>query len=287
MSASRLPTWFLSHGAGPWPFMAGAFRDQFATLEQALIATGGELAHARAILMVSAHWETGGFAVSSGAQPAMIYDYAGFPAETYRVRYKAPGSPLLAERVHRLLQAGGITNCRLDPDRGYDHGTFSIMKVMRPLADKPIVQLSLDRGFDPQLHFDVGVLLAPLRDEGVAIIGSGQSFQNLSLRDVRAIKPSGDFDAWLRDTLVHAPPADRRDRLLHWKDAPYARLAHPREEHLLPLMVAAGAAGDDIGECIYREQLGGVMTAASFRFGAPPLAISDSPGSAINPNFVL
>ncbi|MBU9610624.1 dioxygenase [Burkholderia multivorans] len=272
MSVSRLPTYFLSHGAGPWSFMAGAFRQQFATLEQALVATGRELAHANAILMISAHWETNGFAVSSSRQPGMIYDYAGFPEDTYRIHYKAPGSPPLAERVHRLLQAGGITNCRLDPERGYDHGTFSIMKVMRPLADKPIVQLSLDRRFDPQLHFDLGRLLSPLRDEGIAIIGSGQSFQNLALRDARAMQPSKDFDAWLQHTLVDAAASDRRDRLLRWKDAPYARLAHAREEHLIPLMVATGAAGDDAGECIYREQLGGFMTAASFRFGPPPSA---------------
>jgi aromatic ring-opening dioxygenase catalytic subunit (LigB family) len=250
--------------------MAGTFRKQFATLEMALMETGGELAHAETLLVVSAHWETSGFALSSSARPGMIYDYAGFPPDTYRVRYDAPGDPLLAKRVQRLLQAGGISNCRLDPERGYDHGTFAIVNVMRPLADKPIVQLSLNEGLDPELHFEVGSLLAPLREEGVAIIGSGQSFQNLSMRDRRAIEPSAQFDHWLQDTIVHASPDDRRDRLLRWRDAPYARLAHAREEHLVPLMVAAGAAREDAGQCIYREQLAGVMTTASFRFGPSP-----------------
>ena len=270
MSRPRLPTYFLSHGAGPWSFMAGPFREQFATLEMALMETGRELAQADAFLVVSAHWETDGFAVSSSAQPAMIYDYAGFPPHTYQIRYEALGSPLLAQRVQRLLQADGIPNCRLDPERGYDHGTFAIMKVMRPFADKPVVQLSLNKGLDPQLHFDIGRLLAPLRNEGIAIIGSGQSFQNLSLRDARAIEPSMQFDSWLQDTIVRASSGDRRDRLLRWKDAPCARLAHKREEHLIPLMVAAGAASDDPAQCIYRERLADIMMAASFRFGSPP-----------------
>lgn len=171
MSVPRLSTYFLSHGAGPCSYVAGAFRQQFATLEQALIETGRELTHADALLVISAHWETNGFTVSPSAQPGMIYDYAGFPADTYPIHYEAPSSPLLAERVHRLLRTGGISNCRLDPERGYDHGTLSNMKVMRPLADKPIVQRSLDRGLDPQSHFDIGRLLAPLRDEGMAING--------------------------------------------------------------------------------------------------------------------
>ena len=271
MSATRLPTYFLSHGAGPWPFMTGVFRRQFAKLEQALGETGEELSSANALLVVSAHWETDGFAISSDARPAMIYDYTGFPDDTYRIRYAAPGDTRLAEQVLRLLRDGGMEQARLDPERGYDHGTFSILKAMFPLADKPVVQLSLDRTLDPRLHLEVGRLLAPLRNEGIAIIGSGQSFQNLALRDARAIHPSAHFDAWLQHVLVQASPGKRQESLVRWEDAPYARLAHPREEHLIPLMVAVGAAGDDAGECIYQEQLAGVMTAASFRFGFAPL----------------
>jgi len=271
MSTPRLPTYFLSHGAGPWPFMTGAFRRQFAKLEQALGETGEELSSASALLVVSAHWETDGFAISSGSRPGMVYDYSGFPDDTYRVCYAAPGDTRLAERVHQLLRDGGMEHTRLDPERGYDHGSFSILKAMFPLADKPVVQLSLDRRFDPRLHLEVGRLLAPLRKDGIAIIGSGQSFQNLALRDSRAIQPSAQFDAWLQHVLVQASPRERQDSLLRWKDAPYARLAHPREEHLIPLMVAVGAAGNDAGQCIYREQLAGVMTAASFRFGFAPL----------------
>lgn len=251
--------------------MEDSFRNQFSTLEKALIKTGVELDDARAILVVSAHWETRGFAVSASAEPAMIYDYAGFPAAMYQIQYRAPGSPSLAERVYRLLRSGGITNCWLDSDRGYDHGTFSILKVMRPLADKPVVQLSLDRSFDPLMHVEVGALLAPLRDEGIAIVGSGQSFHNLATHGVHAGRASEEFDAWLQDTLVQASPDVRRKRLLHWEDAPYARFAHPSEEHLLPLMVATGAAGGDPGECIYQETIGGFMATSSFRFGSPTL----------------
>jgi len=271
MTRLRLPTYFLSHGAGPWSFMEGEFRLRFQTLEHALGQIGKELEDVESILVVSAHWEERGFAISSGASPGMIYDYYGFPPYTYNVHYKAPGSPALAHRVQQLLESGGIKP-RLDPNRGYDHGTFGMMKPLRPKADKPIVQLSLHRNLDPELHFAVGRMLMPLRDEGAAILGSGQSFQNLGLRDARAIEPSAAFDAWLQQTVVHSSPDERHKKLMNWEDAPYARVAHAREEHLIPLMVAAGAAGEDAAECIYHEQLWGFMTAASFRFGRPQRA---------------
>lgn len=270
MSRSRLPTYFVSHGAGPWPYMDGEFRQRFERLEHSLVAMRNELGTApKAILMISAHWEQDGFAISSAAQPGMIYDYEGFPDYTYRIHYRAPGSPGLARQVEVLLRAGGV-DAWLDPDRGYDHGTFAIMKPLYPAENMAVVQLSLHKSFDPAEHFDVGRLLAPLRDEGVLIIGSGQSFQNLSLRDARAIVPSKGFDEWLQQTVLYASPEHRREKLIAWGSASYARLAHPREEHLLPLMVAVGAADSDTGDLIYHDQLAGVMTAAGFRFGSPP-----------------
>ena len=165
MNSPRLPTYFVSHGGGPWPYMTGEFRDNLAQLERSLLDMRAELGEApKAILMVSGHWEERGFAISSGANPGMIYDYYGFPEYLYHIKYGAPGSPEVAHRVEELLRAGGL-EARLDPTRGFDHGTFSIMKPLYPDEDMPVVQLSLDAGLDPGLHLAVGRVLAPLRDE--------------------------------------------------------------------------------------------------------------------------
>jgi aromatic ring-opening dioxygenase catalytic subunit (LigB family) len=268
MTDARLPTYFITHGGGPWPYMKQEMGGAFDRLEASIVGIRQALRNRpRAVLMISGHWETEGFAVSSGAAPGMVYDYYGFPEHTYHIHYRAPGSPALAARVQNLLRAGGLSAVS-DPDRGFDHGTFSIMKPLYPDEDLPIVQLSLDASLDPALHLQVGRLLAPLREEGVLIIGSGSSFHNLRLRDARAIAPSKQFDDWLQHTLVGSSPEARRAALLDWESAPSARLAHPREEHLLPLMVTVGAAEAEAGTCIYRQDdLLGAWTASSFRFG--------------------
>jgi aromatic ring-opening dioxygenase catalytic subunit (LigB family) len=197
----------------------------------------------------------------------MIYDYGGFPEHTYHVHYRAPGSPALARQVQVLLQRGGLS-AQLEAQRGFDHGTFSILEPLYPQADIPVVQLSIKADFDPLTHIKAGRLLAPLRDEGVLILGSGSSYHNVRRFDPGAATPSRRFDAWLNDTLVNASPAGRRQQLINWTDAPDARFAHPREEHLLPLMVAVGAAQDERGTCIYhQEDMLGCLTFSSFRFG--------------------
>ena len=264
----RLPTCFLSHGGGPWPWLTGAFREHYRLLEASLDATARELGgKPRAVLMVSGHWEAAEFAVMAGATPGMVYDYAGFPEHTYTIRYPAPGSPALAARVQRLLEAAGHA-ATLDPARGFDHGCFAPLAVMYPEADVPVVQLSLKAGYDPATHLAAGRALAPLRDEGVLIVGSGLSYHNLREFGPQAKAASAAFDAWLQETLLQASPAERSRRLLQWETAPAARRAHPREDHLIPLLVAVGAAEDEPGACIYHEPafFGGV-TASSFRFG--------------------
>ncbi len=278
VSAGRLPTYFLCHGGGPWPYMTGAFRRHFDRLEQSLIEMRAELRGLpQAVLVISGHWETKGFAVSSGEWPSTIYDYGGFPAHLYRIRYAAPGSPELAQRVQELLDAASI-EARRDPVRGFDHGTFSLMKPLCPDEDIPVVQLSLDAGFDPALHIAVGRALAPLRDEGVLIVGSGQSHHNLSnIGGAEDREASCQFDDWLQQTLIHSAPEARVARLLHWEQAPAARRSHPREDHLLPLMVVVGAAEDEAGALSYHQNdfIGGI-TASSFRFGALPAVFSRS-----------
>ena len=271
---TRLPTYFLSHGGGPWPYLDGPFRQAFNQLEQSLKHIRRELAEVpRAVLVISGHWEENGFAISSGEQPGMVYDYSGFPPHTYAVRYKAPGSPELAERVQKLLQEGGIP-AWLDPERGYDHGTFSMMKPLYPEEDIPLVQLSIDRSYDPKLHLKLGRLLAPLRDEGVLIIGSGLSYHNMrEMRGTSAVEPSRVFDAWLHETLISAKPEERTAKLIDWERAPMARAAHPEEDHHIPLMVVVGAAEIEPGAAVYHQKdLFGGITASSFRFGDVPTA---------------
>ena len=251
--------------------MEGDFRRNFDKLERSIVAMRRELGDApRSVLVISGHWEEAGFAISSGASPGMVYDYFGFPDHLYRIRYEAPGSPDLARRIQALLSEGGV-EARLDPCRGFDHGTFSIMKPLFPGEDIPIVQLSLNRNLDPALHLKAGRLLAPLREEGVLIIGSGLSYHNLRQFDERAAEPSRRFDDWLQETLVKASPKERSERLIRWADAPMARAAHPREDHLIPLMAAVGAAEDEPGATIYHQSdLMGAITASSFRFGSLP-----------------
>jgi len=264
-----LPTFFISHGGGPWPWMKEQTRGAYDGLEASLKQMRGQIgATPKAILMISAHWEEADFSIMSNPKPPMLYDYSGFPEHTYHVQYAAPGLPALAERVRGLLEGAGLT-AKLDADRGFDHGTFSPMVVAFPDADVPIVQLSLKRGLDPKEHIALGRALAPLREEGVVIVGSGLSYHNLRMFGPAATAPSTAFDAWLYRTLVESNPADRAAGLIDWAAAPAARLAHPREEHLLPLMVAVGAAGDDSAGRIYHEEnvFGGV-TVSSFIFGA-------------------
>jgi aromatic ring-opening dioxygenase catalytic subunit (LigB family) len=269
---SRLPTYFISHGGGPWPYMTGEFRRNFDVLEKSLVDMRDELGSTpKAVLVISSHWEATGFAISSGVKPGMVYDYHGFPEHLYNITYNAPGSPELASHVQRLLRASSI-EAALDSTRGYDHGTFSIMKPLYPDEDIPVVQLSLDMGYDPALHIKVGRALAPLRAEGVLIIGSGLSYHNLSaMRGTGGYEPSRRFDAWLQETLIHSPFAKRTERLIEWDRAPAARAAHPREDHLIPLMVVVGAAEDEPGAVTYHQKdFAGGFTASSFRFGDVP-----------------
>ncbi|MGE0115235.1 MAG: class III extradiol ring-cleavage dioxygenase [Steroidobacteraceae bacterium] len=268
MTTRTLPTYFISHGGGPWPWMMDQMQGAYDRLEASLKQMPAQVGTTpKAVLVISGHWEERDFVVMSSPNPPMLYDYYGFPEHTYRIKYAAPGSPQIAERVRELIAAAGFST-HLDPQRGFDHGTFAPLAVMYPDADVPILQLSLKRGFDPQEHIAVGRALAPLRDEGVLIVGSGLSFHNLREFGPAARGSSNAFDQWLQETLVAASPAERISRLIQWTTAPAARKAHPREEHLLPLMVATGAAGQDKATPVYHEEnfFGGI-TVSSFMFG--------------------
>jgi aromatic ring-opening dioxygenase catalytic subunit (LigB family) len=268
MSATvRLPVVFVPHGGGPWPFVDMGFPpEDVAKLAGYLQSVRGvPPAPPRALLVVSAHWEAPVPTVMASEHPPMLYDYYGFPPESYTITWPAPGSPALASRTQELLAAAGFDTAA-DPARGYDHGTFVPLKLTYPEADVPAVQLSLKEGLDPAEHIQIGRALQPLRDEGVFIVASGMTFHNLrAFRDPRAAPVSEAFDAWLRDTLV-LEAAERNARLAQWASAPAARAAHPREEHLIPLMVAAGAAGDDRATVAFNDTFTGLRLSA-YHFG--------------------
>jgi aromatic ring-opening dioxygenase catalytic subunit (LigB family) len=258
---ARLPVYFISHGGGPWSFMDAASRAPYAKLAAELANMPRVIGRTpRAVLMISAHWEEREFTLTSGASPPMIYDYGGFPEYTYRIRYDAPGDPSLAARTRQMIEEAGLP-ARLDPERGFDHGAFTPLKVIYPEARVPVVQLSLKRGLDPEAHLALGRAIAPLRDDDVLIVGSGLSYHNLrEFFGPRGWGPSHEFDGWLNGVLLGGDPNLRSKLLAAWEAAPSARAAHPREEHLLPLMVAVGAAGDDMAELSYHEDdfLGGL-----------------------------
>lgn len=267
-TSNKMPTYFISHGGGPWAWLEGDFRAAMNHLEKSLIQLPHELpSNPKAILMISGHWEEENFTIMSNPLPQMIYDYGGFPEHTYHIKYPARGCPELAVRIQSLLTDAGFIS-KLDPDRGFDHGTYTPLKISYPKADIPIVQLSLCSNYNPKLHINMGRALAPLRNEGILIIGSGLSYHNLRLFDQRASKPSHEFDDWLQNTIINSNPKDREAKLLKWETAPSARVAHPNEDHLIPLMVAVGAAEADAAILSYHEDdFFGGLAVSSFKFG--------------------
>lgn len=266
--SSLLPALYIAHGGGPCFFMDWTMgpADTWDSMGDWLRQIGSTLSSVpRAVVVVSAHWEAPVVTVASGARPPLIYDYHGFPEHTYEIRYDAPGSPELAQEICELLAASGIT-AGLDDARGFDHGVFIPLKLIFPEAAIPVVQVSLHHNLDPQTHLEIGKALCPLRQRGVLIIGSGMSYHNLPvlMSGFEAIADSDLFDEWLMETCALDGEA-RSERLKNWQVAPAARSAHPREEHLLPLMVTAGAGGSVGAERIFNDRVMGSMVSA-FQF---------------------
>ena len=268
-----MPVVYLPHGGGPWPFMQDsvlANARMYAKMTEYLEALPSVApTEPEAILVISAHWEEREPTVMSAPSPTMLYDYSGFPPETYEIVWPAPGCPELALAIIELLEDAGI-GCAADGTRGFDHGVFVPLKVAYPEPFIPTVQLSLRGDLDPRAHVEMGQALAPLRERGVFMIGSGMSYHNMQqlMGSIRrgpntgeVIESSVVFDEWLCETAMLEPSA-RRARLIDWEKAPGARLAHPREEHLLPLHVIAGAAEDDSATLAYRDVILGAQVSA-------------------------
>jgi aromatic ring-opening dioxygenase catalytic subunit (LigB family) len=266
-ASQRLPVVFLPHGGGPWPFVnlgmgsPGELEGLKRYLESVRTVPKSP---PKALLIVSAHWEEAVPTLMTSERPPLLYDYYGFPPESYTLTWPAPGAPALASRVRALLAAASIDSAT-DAERGFDHGTFVPLKLAYPDADVPTLQLSLKRGLDPEEHLAIGRALAPLRDEGVFIIGSGMTYHNLRALNPRAAPVAEAFDAYLR-AAVALDPESRALALRDWASAPGARQSHPREEHLLPLMVVVGAAGNDRAVTPYHGTFMGLRHSA-YQFG--------------------
>lgn len=263
-----LPTLFIPHGGGPCFFMdpdGGPPDPMWQPMQAYLAGLIDSLPEKpRAILLVSGHWEEDRVTVHGGDGQPLLYDYYGFPEHTYRLRWDAPGAPEVALRARALIAAAGFPVGE-ESARGWDHGVFIPMKVAVPDADIPLAQLSLRKDLDPEAHIAIGRALAPLRDEGVLIVGSGMSFHNLRARGPQVTPVADEWDAALTDAVTDSDPARRAMRVAAWAELPHARFAHPREEHLLPLMVALGAGGDGPAICDYCDHVMG-WTVSGYRF---------------------
>ncbi|PKP84438.1 MAG: dioxygenase [Alphaproteobacteria bacterium HGW-Alphaproteobacteria-2] len=269
---TRQPAHFIPHGGGPCFFMDWDPPTEWDRHRAFLEALPGTLPERpRALLVISGHWEEPVFTVQHNPAPGLLFDYYGFPPHTYDLTWSAPGDTALAERVEALIAGAGFETAR-DTARGFDHGVFVPLKVAFPAADIPTVQLSLRADMDAGAHLAMGRALAPLRDEGVLIIGTGNTFHNMAvlMRSMRGGRrgpvEGGDFDAWLGDAVTRPDPAERDRLLAGWEAGPGARHAAPREEHLLPLHVVAGAGGADRGVKTLEDHVMGAVESA-FRFG--------------------
>lgn len=262
-----LPTYFISHGGGPWPWLTKEMPGMD-LLAASLQAVPQQIDMTpKAILVISGHWEEPDFTVMSSAAPPMLYDYSGFPEHTYHIKYSAPGAPQVAQRVQELLAQAGFSS-KSDPLRGFDHGVFVPLFVAYPDANIPILQLSIRSDYDPSVHLAVGRAIAPLRNEGILIIGSGLSYHNLREFNQKGRVASHQFDDWLTTIVCNSKSEVRNNSLINWSQAPSARQAHPQEDHLVPLFVAVGAAEIELGQVVYHEEsFFGDIAVSSFRFG--------------------
>ncbi|KAG7363449.1 aromatic ring-opening dioxygenase [Nitzschia inconspicua] len=254
----KYPTVFINHGGGPLPIM-GRQPDLVKNMKN-VVANLLPRQPPSAIVILSAHWESDPVSITSSPKPSLLFDYSGFPRETYEYEYPAPGNPNLAQRIQDLLSDQGISS-RLDDERGFDHGVFVPLMIMYPSAEIPVVQISLDASLDSRKNMEIGRALTPLRDDDILILGSGYSFHNMGAffqPSERTIQGSIDFNEWLKGTILpnglenwEAMTPEQRikqydqcmEAFENWELAPGARISHPREEHLLPLFMVAAAGG--------------------------------------------
>ena len=258
----RFPSVFVNHGGGPLPLMGQQpeIVAQFKDVTKKWIPTKPD-----AIVVFSAHWESNPIQITSSIKPTMLYDYSGFPAETYKYQYPAPGSPDLAQKIKRLLDSRGITS-ELNDKRGFDHGVFIPLMCMYPTADIPVVAVSLHSSLSAKSCIEVGKALAPLCNDNVLLLGSGYTYHNMQgffHPSNDTYKASSSFNDWLKEAIMSDNSDKRLRKLEHWEEAPGARASHPREEHLLPLLTIAATASANDPKIIFESKGGNVVHAIS------------------------
>lgn len=261
MPASQInaPVLFVSHGGGPLPLLNDPGHAEMISAFEEIKA---DLPQPTAVIVISAHWESPVFTVGANAQPSLIYDYSGFPAQSYQYQYPVPGDKAIAEQAVQLLRQHGLP-VQQDPQRDLDHGVFVPMMLLYAEAEVPVIPISLQKHLDAEQHIRLGQALKPLREQGVMIVGSGFTFHNIPLffesESERTQQQSRAFTAWLDELLAASSvsEAQRTEQLANWAKAPGARLSHPREEHLLPVHSCYGAAGAAVSQ-IYAFDLMGI-----------------------------
>ncbi len=248
---------YLSHGGGPLPLINDP---SHLKLNHFLGQLKNDLRKPEAIVVFSAHWEADPIAIQHANHPPLIYDYYGFPEETYHLDYPANGHPKLAEKIASLLNEANIEN-HLDDQQPYDHGMYIPLMKIYPDASIPCIQISLSHSLDARTHLKLGEALRPLLSENILFIGSGFSFHNLRAFDMNP-NPSPDlkneaFQGWLLDHCVyHYEKNKSESALINWEKAPHARYCHPREEHLLPLHICVGLAQAQ-ATCLFFDSIAG------------------------------
>lgn len=244
---NRIPAAYIPHGGGPMPLLGEpghtAMVKWLATFNEKYLTSKKPTS----ILVISAHWEESVPTILATPAPDLYYDYYGFPSETYNLDYKILPAPNIVKRIDELLTKANIKHSS-DTLRGYDHGVFIPLKLIYPGSNSPpipVAQLSLVQNLDPEMHYKIGQALAPLRDEGVLILGSGMSSHSRKGGN----QYSEPFHQYLHEALFDSKTIDeRKDKVCDWKKAPHAKTCHPREEHLIPLMVILGSVSPVAGE---------------------------------------
>jgi len=290
-SVEKAPVWFISHGGGPCFFMTGERGSPFVDIDKHSKAAEWyrqltkqlKIQKPTAIVVVSAHWETANQVyVTAQDQPDLYYDYYGFPDETYQLKYPCPGQPQLAQQICDLVRKAGV-KCTEDRKRGLDHGVFIPLKLIYPNADIPVVQLSILNSWDYDTHVKIGRALAPLRDQGVLILASGQATHGRIPGGKPGVEMTTQWIEALTQLLTSTVGENRVNALRKWENLPHAKKHHARPEHFVPMFVAIGAAGDDACELI-GDHIGmidfGAMSLASYQFASNPLVAEAQPSVA-------
>ncbi|XP_075989348.1 uncharacterized protein LOC142985201 [Anticarsia gemmatalis] len=262
------PAMFVNHGGGPLPLLGDKDHAELTSFLRDEVKKHINFKEIKAIILVTAHWQEKVVKISSAKHHDLYFDYYGFPPESYKYRYDAPGDPELAERIHEVLKSAGI-NSKLDPERGWDHGVFVPMMLINPAANIPIVQISVLTNQDAEQHYKLGQALYEFRKEGIAVLGSGMSYHNMREfmygRDKSQVV-NKDFDDFLNKVCTADNEEERKEGLISWRKQKGATESHPMHaaEHFMPLVVIAGAGGPKAGERIFNWDMSGTFRLSAF-----------------------